>query len=510
MEKYQRAAPERTGEKPKHRGNRRFREGMKKLDTNYREAVQAAADTEMLLTEEAGFLEAEGMEKTYKFRQQDIAKAVDTQTANKKFDFKLNEFGPYTLDFSRTGRDLLIGGRKGHVALMDWRKGVLGCELHLGETVFDVKWLHNNQYFAAAQKKYSFIYNQDGIEVHRLKHLVEMTHLDFLPYHFLLAASGKQGWLKYTDTLTGQLVAEHRTKMGPVQLMCQNPYNAVMHLGHANGTVLLWLPLMLTPLVKMQVGRGPIRDISVDREGRYMAAVGADKQLRLWDLRKLELLDGYYTPAPALLVEILDSGLVLVGYNSTVTVWKDVFKTRQKLPYMNHVMQRLNIDQMRYVPFEDILGIGHAQGVLLMIVPGAGEANYDAMEINPYESVKQRREQEVRMLLNKLPADTITLDPQSLGKVDARAATVKLGANQEVVEDDENDERFQPRPDLPEDKLKLKRYLEKKKRNVVDQRRLRIERNLEMEKEARRRRIMEQRGVAEEKDVLDSALLRFG
>ena len=51
------------------------------------------------------------MEKTFKFKQDEIADAVDSSTANKKFELKLPEFGPYTIDYSRTGRDLLLGGK---------------------------------------------------------------------------------------------------------------------------------------------------------------------------------------------------------------------------------------------------------------------------------------------------------------------------------------------------------------------------------------------------------------
>ncbi len=47
------------------------------------------------------------------------------------------------------------------------------------------------------------------------------------------------------------MVAQHRTRLGTCDVMRQNPHNAVLSLGHANGTVSLWSPNITTSLVKM-------------------------------------------------------------------------------------------------------------------------------------------------------------------------------------------------------------------------------------------------------------------
>lgn len=55
------------------------------------------------------------------------------------FDLNLEHFGPYQLDYSSNGRFLAIGGRKGHVAALEWTTKKLQFEINVMETVRDVK-----------------------------------------------------------------------------------------------------------------------------------------------------------------------------------------------------------------------------------------------------------------------------------------------------------------------------------------------------------------------------------
>ncbi|KAF7861565.1 hypothetical protein EAF04_008127 [Stromatinia cepivora] len=474
--------------------DKKLRGNLKKLEARNKTAILRAKDAEILLENEDGFLEPENeLERTYKVRQDEIKQSVPLETAKKGFELKLDQLGPYVCDYTRNGKDLLLAGRKGHVATMDWREGKLGCELQLGETIRDAKWLHNNQLFAVAQKKYVYIYDGAGVELHCLKKHIEVTNMEFLPYHYLLATVGNAGHLKYQDVSTGQMVMEMPTKLGSPTSLTQNPRNAILHMGHQNGTVTLWSPNSTTPLVKLLAHRGPVRSLAVDREGRYMVSTGQDMKMSVWDVRMFKEVNSYFTRQPASSVAISDRGLTAVGWGTQVSIWRGLFSKssleQEKIqsPYMAWGGEGKRIERVRWCPFEDVLGSSHDSGFSSILVPGAGEANFDALEVNPFETTKQRQEAEVKSLLNKLQPEMISLDPNYIGNLDLRSD------EQRKAERD-----LDKKPEDPMAKIKnrgrgknssLRKYLRKKSsRGIIDEQRDRIEelRKSQMQKEKNR------------------------
>ncbi len=76
----------------------------------------------------------------------------------------------------------------------------------------------------------------------------------------------------------------------------------------------------------------------------------------------------------------------------------------------------ISVRSVAFRPLEDALAIGHSHGISTIIVPGAGEANFDSFENNPFINLKQRREAEIQSLLHKLSYDMIGLGAQYISQ----------------------------------------------------------------------------------------------
>ncbi len=428
---------------------------------------------QLLQTTRAGYIETEGMEKTFQIQQPEIIEQVGLQNVKKRFDLDLPDpHGGYSLSFTQNGRSMLVGSASGHLASFDWQAGRLRSEIQLEESIKDVTWLQDETMFAAAQKSCVYIYDQNGTEIHCLRKHTRPTHLEFLPFHFLLFSACGDNFVRYQDVSTGLQVAEWNTKSGLATSSSLNSSNGITFTGHSGGTVSLWSPTISHPLVKMFTHRGPVKAISVDNSGLYMATAGTDGLLKTWDIRTFKLLDQHKLPGRSVsTISISQTGLLAAAAGPHVTVWKDIFKAHQKTPYLRHLLPSNSVNQLSFCPFEDVLGIGHTGGISTIIVPGSGEANFDSLEANPFSTKKQRQENQVKKLLDKLQPETIMLDPAIIGSIvtDSKDTIFEL---QSLAADANK----RPLPSKEKNKMRGKssaqRRLMRKRANIIDEAKL--------------------------------------
>jgi U3 small nucleolar RNA-associated protein 7 len=370
---------------------------------------------------QSGFIEHDPENSSNaRLNQEELKKEVDIGTLKKLFDFDL-EGGPFVLKPTKNGRHVIVGGKRGQLSVVDRTNMNPMCDITVDESVLDVTFLHNYTMFAAAQRKCAYIYDTiSGAEIHRLKDHPMVTHLDFLPEHFLLVSWSENGIIRYLDTSTGQLVARHFSKMGPCHSLRQNDSTGVVHVGHGDGCVSLWTPSIAEPVLKIQAHYGPVSALACHDE-MYVVTAGGEGRWKIWDLRKANApLSSYsYRGAPPSSIDISQTGMIGIGNGVRVSVFNgDAFKTRVNAPYLTHHIPQ-GVNTARFCPFEDLLLLGKSNGIASMLVPGSGSGDFDSLGINPFETRNQRREGEVRALIEKIRPDMISLPSavQMIGNV---------------------------------------------------------------------------------------------
>ena len=338
---------------------------------------------------------------------------------------------------------------------------------------------------------------------------MDVTRMEYLPYHYLLATLGHAGYLKYHDVSTGVLLTQIPTHLGSSSSMAQNPHSAIIHAGHTNGTMTLWSPNLTTPHVKLLAHRGPLTGVAVDPSegsaGRYCATAGMDGLVKIWDGRMWgKSLRSWSVRNSPTSLTYSGRGMLAVGGKSGVTVYRDLrtnpAPNRAPSPYLTIPLPSLTASSGMFCPFDDILAVGHDRGVSSLLVPGSGEANFDSAEADVYESHSRRRERDVRSVLEKVRPELITLDTDFLGKVSeaprgtyeerearsfrqlGRLERLGKGENDGAPGDGEDDvgghvDGNEGESEGPKEKAKykmrgksgsMKKYLRKKKKNVID------------------------------------------
>ena len=176
-------------------------------------AMSAADVEEILHTHTAGLVETEtDMEKTIQLLQRQLKfEHLEGGVARNIYDLDLNEYGPYKMRYDRSGYWGLLAGKNGHVSIIDQHTLALKTEFFVQDSIRGACFLHSGSKMAVSQEKNVIIYDEEGVEIHRI---------------------GYTGVLQYQDTSTGNLVSQHRTKLGPCHAIRQNLFNSVLHLGH--------------------------------------------------------------------------------------------------------------------------------------------------------------------------------------------------------------------------------------------------------------------------------------
>jgi len=245
-----------------------------------------------------------------------------------------------------------------------------------------------------------------------------------------------------------------------------------------------------------------------------MSTSGADGSVKIWDCRNWgktvrewnERGHGHRE------VDWSMKGMLAVSTKGAVNVYRECHTSSvEGKASPPRLYQKLDLPArtprgIRFVPFEDVLGVGHDAGFSSLLVPGSGLAQFDSNEADVYESKTRRREREVRGVLEKIKPDLITLDADFLGRMadpkkeafsekdtpfykkprverlrimgkSGEEVDAAIKAEQEEAGLDSGDEGVVPGQKLKVEKLKhkmrgrdkgVKKFLRKKRKNVID------------------------------------------
>lgn len=338
--------------------------------------------------------------------QQYIQSHVNLYTKEKAFNISLKN-GPYKCTYTGNGSHLLVNNKEGYFSAFNSQNLQLCFENNIEDPIYDARWLHNEEFFATAQEDCVFVYDKTGRELHAVRDMKGTRMLEFLPYHFLLAGASLNGYMDYLDTSVGKIVSTlFISDKNPICIHA-SPTNGVVHLGSKSGQVSLWAPSQKSYLMKVKCHKSAVTGIKIDRTGTYMTTTGNDNKIAVFDIRNT------YRPIRIISTKtgvhfsaLSQRNLLAIGFSDKVTILKDFHDKESCI--MRYTAPGV-ISSLEFCSYEDILTIGHSKGFCSIVVPGSGDPIYDTAEVSPFMSVKERKNMEVKKLLEKIPADMISL-----------------------------------------------------------------------------------------------------
>lgn len=359
---------------------------------------------ESIYADESGYIDTDKNEKTYKLTQEYIKRNVSRKVADMCFNLTLPN-GPFFCKYSKNSRFLNIFNRNGFFSSMDTVRNKVFFEENIKDKIYDAIYLHNEDFIALAQEKNVFIYNKQGVEIHAVGENNNVKKLEYLPYHFLLVSASSDGFLKYQDTTNGKIVSSIYIKDKNIIKLNQNSSTAIIYTGHSNGVVSLWSPNSKNYISKVLCHATSVLNLEIDRAGRYMYTTGIDQYTKVWDIRNTyKPVNNIKNKKTFNTTALSQKSMFAAANGDKIRVYKNLSMSNAKdLLYLEHREMGSPISSLNFKNFEDILTVGHLNGISNLIIPGSGDPTYDTLENSPFLTKKQKQEKEVKMLLDKIP-----------------------------------------------------------------------------------------------------------
>ena len=272
--------------------------------------------------------------------------------------------------------------------------------------------------------------------------------------------------MTYLDVSTGEIKASLKTKIKLGSSMIQNPHNGSINIGSPKGIVSVFIPSQPEAAMKINCHNAQVKGMGFSSCGKYMTSVGSDSSVKIWDIRKTySHLGEYFCPFSVSSMDISQKNILALGGKHSVLMFKEW--TNKAIGYLKHIdHRRRQVNSIKFCPYEDFLGLGLQNGFSSLLVPGSCFVNFDSFTHNVNGIKAQTRENAVQKLMEKLPMESIVLNPGQIGKVDPTSRDV-LDKEKEEFKKELNAKKIRDRKRKKRSKVQNWRFKQMKRNDIL-------------------------------------------
>lgn len=321
---------------------------------------------------------------------------VNMYTAEKAYTLDLtNKPNPYLFGYNSSGSHILLYNSDGYISSYNTQKMNVDFEIEeVDERINSAKYLYSEKYLAVAQK-YLNIYNSTGQEINVVKEIKNCKHMEYMPWHYLLGCVNNNN-LNYYDVSTSKIIST--LKDINFKVTSTASFDGLILLGDKNGVVEMKSPNQPQSLMKIKTHRN-LKDIQVSHDKMFVS--NYDGNIKTFDLRNYfkEMEEFKCKNVKQFTVSRNNSIAVLNSKNISILRDNSIVQT---------ITCNSNTNSLQFNPFEDILTTTSNNSLSNFIVPNTTDKHYNTDYVSPYATVAEKKEREVKMLLEKIPYEMIS------------------------------------------------------------------------------------------------------